>query len=129
MFGGPHEPTLTGMAEVRPLSSVARTYYPLQYVLLGLCLLSFAVVFFKASDRDLWFYVALVVLVVATVGCLLSDRLLIRSVSCPNCGVVLPRKRPPFGKLISIQFHCVRCDIVWDADARPPRRTRYSDPL
>ncbi|MFN4242831.1 MAG: hypothetical protein ACK4PI_06290 [Tepidisphaerales bacterium] len=117
------------MPDVRPLPHVARRYYPLQYVLLGLCLLSFAVVFFRAADRDAWFFAALAVLIVSTAGCFVSDRLLIRSIPCPQCGARLPRTRPPFGKHISVQFHCPACDIIWDADAQPPPRTRYSDPL
>lgn len=117
------------MPDVRPLPAIARCYYPLQYVLLGLCLVSFGVLFFRVSDRDVWFYVALVVLIVSTAGCLLSDRLLIRTLACPQCGELLPRAKAPAGKHISIQFHCSKCEIIWDADAPGPPKIHYSDPL
>lgn len=120
------------MPQIRSLPSLSRKYYPLQYALFGLCLISFAIVFVRATTLDPYFYAALAVFVFTGLATLITDRLLLSRVSCPECHRRLTKEPAPRGKFISIQYHCPACDILWDADA-PKSATghanRYADPL
>ncbi len=120
------------MAEIRSLPALARRYYPLQFLLFGLCVVAFGFLFFRASTRDGTFYAFLALFVVSGLATLVIDRWLLRRVACPECGVVMVRERAPRGKFISVQYHCPKCDILWDADApvdATGQAERYSDPL
>jgi hypothetical protein len=111
------------------MPQLARRYYPLQYGLFGLCLVTFGVLFFEAAERGTLFYGALAVFVLSAVATLLVDRWLLQRVNCPQCSAPLSREKAPRGRLISIQYHCPHCDVLWDADAESASSRRSSPSL
>jgi hypothetical protein len=110
------------------LQHVARRYYPLQGLLVGVALLSFGYVFFTAATRDVWFYVGCGVFAASALGCFVVDRKLIHGVRCPGCRRTMSRVETPGGKFGPIRFHCVACNVTHDLDDGPNERN-YSKPL
>jgi phage FluMu protein Com len=113
--------------EVRHLPRLGQRYFVLNLLSTLTAIVAAIALFFRAGTRDETFWTLVIVFLAAVVGCILLDRVLIKSIRCPSCGQTLLRAKPPKGKIISIQYHCRRCRLVWDTAA--PRGERYSEPL
>lgn len=125
----PSPPTPDSEPQVRSLARLGRIYTALNATLLLTALACGAVLFFR-PNRDEMFFACLGGLVAAVAGCFVLDRVLINHIACPQCGDKLPRTKAPKGKLITLQYHCPRCHIVWDTEPPPDSGPiRYSDPL
>lgn len=117
------------MAQVRPLPQLRSRYFAINLFLLGTALVTFIYLFFNAASRDATFWMIAGVFVASVAGCLLVDRVMVRSIKCPSCGRTLPKAKAPRGKFISVQYHCEPCQIIWDTEADKVETVRYSDPL
>lgn len=115
------------MPQVRSIRWLGRRYTAWNVALLGGCLVAGGYAFFGAGTRGDLFWLSLGVAAVLGAGCFVLDKVMIATFKCPTCGAVLPRTRPPRGKIISVQYECAKCDTVWDTEA--DEGTRYSDPL
>lgn len=62
--------------------------------------------------RTEWFVSACVVGFIIGVAGLMRQQRLSSRYQCPQCGARLPYS--PQGDDKRIQFHCARCDIIWD---------------
>lgn len=111
------------------MRALGKKFLLFNVIFLVTALVCFVYMFFNAGNRDGYFFIAAIGLAGGIIGCLSLDRFLIRSIICPSCGTKLMRAKPPRGKIISIQYHCEKCNVIWDTDAPQGGHIEYSDPL